>query len=437
MNRLLENLSGKKVLIFGLGVQGGGLGDALYLHSKGIELRVTDSKPAKELEPSLSRLPDDIPRTIGVHSMDDLSWADIIIKNPGVPDEHKLIQLARSKDVPIYSSAALFVKYSDSKIIGITGTRGKTTTTLLIYELMKSSGFKVGLGGNIPNRSLLQLLADEENNEYTVLELSSFQLSSFHDLKVSPHIAILTNIYEDHLNRYTSMQEYVEDKMAIMRYQKPEDYLILNRNNSYLSKIAAVSRAHVIDYSLASLPDVLDPHLKGDHNLENIMATYELSRVLKIDDEKFTSTINSFPGVPYRQEIVRTVDGITYINDTTSTTPIATIKAIDTFPGPINLILGGASKNLSLGDLISKLREDKIKSVTVLGGIGNQAITDILASIDKPTSRANSMSEAVNASSAHALPGEIVLLSPGFASFDLFKNEFDRGDQFNKIVRSL
>lgn len=436
-----EEIKGKKVLIFGLGLQGGGLGDALWLNRHGSLVRVTDQKTPEELGESLAQLPKDIELTLAQHKESDIDWADIIIKNPGVPDNSPFMQYARNKDIPVYTSIALVVKEARDKIIGVTGTRGKSTTTELIYQLLKKVyGDRVQKGGNIPGSSGLSLLDQIDTLDYLVLELSSFQLHNLHDLQVSPKYAVVTNMYPDHLNRYAGMEEYFSDKASITKYQRSSDTVVAFKDNEYSTRLAELSPGDHVFYQASDVPIEWETHLRGPHNTENIAALLKLAQVLKIKQSLVQEVVESFPGLPFRLEDVATIGGVTYINDTTSTTPTSTIKAIRALNQPTVLIVGGDDKKLPVDELIEEIASTThVQKIVILG---SKNIPDFVNKLkdnckEKILGQVFSMKEAVQLASRNAQDGWAVLLSPGFFSFDLFKNEFDRGRQFNEIVNNL
>lgn len=439
--KFCDEVKGKNVLVFGLGLQGGGLGDALWLISKGANVKITDLKTKEELTSSLAKLPTAIDLSLGGHRKEDIEWADLIIKNPGVPDNDEQIELARKLNKPVITSIAKVVEEGGSKIIGVTGTRGKSTTTELIFQLLSSVyPTQVEKGGNIPSTSGLSLLDQLDNLKYIVLELSSFQLHSFHDQHISPHIAIVTNMYPDHLNRYASMEAYFADKSSITSYQTRSDYVIYNQDNQYATKIAALSSGVKISFSASIVPKSWNINILGQHNLENISAVIKLAEVMKINIAQVKKMIENFHGLPYRLEKRRELNGVTYINDTTSTTPTSTIKALSAHKSPIILILGGDDKKLPYDDLLTVLGSaSQLKGIVILG---SAHLPDFVAKLhstlsSKILAQVNSMKEAVQVAFDNAKSGDIVLLSPGFSSFDLFKNEFDRGNQFNECVARL
>lgn len=425
MNAFVEEIKGKKVLVFGLGRQGGGAGDALWLEKHGAIVRLSDKDTTLVSEGQ---------------TKEQIDWADLIIKNPGVPDDHELILYAQSLGKPVYTSIALFVKYCGIKTIGVTGTRGKSTTVALITTLLEAAypGAVIS-GGNIAGTSCLSLFDQLGGKQYAVLELSSFQLHNFHDLKVSPSIAILTNLYPDHLNRYRDMLAYQHDKEAICAYQQPTDMTLYNRDNPGALAISSAATGQKIAYSAADAAG-FTTQLPGLHNRENIAAAVALANALQLDMTMVKQVVADFTGVPSRQEVRAVKGGVTYINDTTATTPVAAIKALQAATGPTIWITGGDTKNLPFTELIDEVKNNvQLKQIVILG---SQHIPGYVAALkqvagDKILGTATSMQAAVDLARSAAISGDTVLLSPGFASFDLFKNEFDRGDQFNELVRKI
>ncbi len=418
-------IKGKRVLIFGVGTQGGGSGDRAWLEAHGAKVRLSD----RNLEICKEG-----------QTKEQIDWAEIIIKNPGVADDHELILYAKSLEVPVYTSIAIFVKYSNTITIAVTGTRGKSTTVALISELLnKAYPGDVIVGGNIPGTSGLGLLDLSIGKKYSVLELSSFQLHNFHDFKISPNISIITNIYPDHLNRYRDMQSYIYDKEAICMYQTPSDYCLFNQGNPGATSIGAKSPGQKIKYSGSDLQDV-KTSLPGAHNKENLSAMFCLAKVLGIDPKLPYLVAESFRGLPYRQEVIRNIEGVKYVNDTTSTTPIAALTALKATDSPTIWITGGDTKNLPYSELLEEVKANpNLKQVIILG---SKNIPDYVAQLKellgkKVVGTVDSMKSAVDLARELASHGDTVLLSPGFASFDLFQNEFDRGRQFNALVEKL
>ncbi len=425
MTSFADEVKGKKVLVFGVGKQGGGSGDAAWLTKQGANVRLCD----KDRELSFEG-----------QTKEQIEWAEMIIKNPGVPDDHELILYAKSRHVPVFTSIALVVQYFADKIIGVTGTRGKSTTCALITAMLERAfPGQVILGGNIPGSSGLALFDEIVSKKYVVLELSSFQLHNLHDLQVSPHISVVTNLYPDHLNRYQDMANYQKDKEAIVAYQKHHDLTLYNRDNQGAHTISLSSTGVVRGYSASEVAD-WQTSLVGCHNRENIAGMWAVGKALGISKDVCQVVVQHFSGLPHRLELIREVKGVTFINDTTATTPTATIKALQAFSKPIVWIVGGDTKNLPFDDLLTEIKSNPhLKKIVILG---SKNIPDFVSSLKQLASakiigQVSSMSDAVALAMQHAESGEVVLLSPGFSSFDLFQNEFDRGKQFNAVVKSL
>jgi len=460
MEILRKKYQGKKILVVGLGLQAGGVGIARFFAELDAKVTVTDKKPEKILSPSVEKLKNlGITFHLGEHIISDFQNADIIFKGPSVRWDMPEILAAQKKGTPIEMELSFVASFFPGKIIGITGTRGKSTTTYLIFNLLKLSGLPVLLGGGLPGISTIDYLKTATDKDYLVAELSSWALSGFHQKKISPHIAVLTNIYPDHLNYYKGLEDYSYDKQAIFMYQKKEDYVIMNKSvldsapqffitreshpafgavPSKVKKIASASSFSL--FTKNDFPFKLN-YLKGEHNLENAAAALKVANILKIEEEKAANIIANFKGLPFREEIRGEKDNVIFVNDTTSTTPIATIKAINSFQDfPIYLILGGNSKNLPYDELIEKL--NNVKKIILLAG----SFTDETLSLLKEKYESKligpytDLEKAIN--EAYRLGKEekrkcYLLFSPGATSFAMFDNEFHRGREFNRITESI
>lgn len=450
-DRVIDNLKkkyrNKKVLIVGLGLQGGGEGAARFFAELGAIVTVTDKKPKEKLLQSNIRL-SDLPITfrLGEHRLSDFIEADFIIKGPSVLWSIPEIVAAIKSNIPVEMEVSFFAKHFPGKIIGVTGTRGKSTTTQMIFNILKFSGMPVFLGGGLPGISTISYLKSLSEKDWVVLELSSWSLSGFHRDKISPHIAVLTNLYPDHLNYYKGMDDYFYDKKAAYLYQKKEDYLIVS--NYVNDLINEELNSKKITFSKSDFPYKLN-FLSGDHNIENAAASLKVADVLKINKEVAVNIIQNFKGLPFRQQTIREVDKITFVNDTTSSTPIATVRAIESFSDKkIILILGGNSKNLPIGNLIDKLT-DVEKIIFLAGSFTDRFKNEII--IKHPTKakdkvfddlkdaviEAVKLAKTIQSKTENEKKSVIILFSPGATSFSMFDNEFQRGDEFNKIVKTL
>jgi UDP-N-acetylmuramoylalanine--D-glutamate ligase len=429
----------KKVLVLGIGILGGGFGVARFFAELGAKVTATDLRNEIELDnKQLNKLRDlGVRLILGEHKDKDILNADLIIRNPGVPKKSRFLKLADDNNVPISMDAALFAKLCPLPIIGITGTRGKTTTTNMLATILKNAGHHVLVAGNIPGKSTLSLLWKLKKDSKVILELSSWALQGFEQAKISPSISVITNIYPDHLNRYGSMDEYVLDKESIFKYQSNNDVLVLNRHNQYSKQFAQEAKSKIQYFYPESLSKDFTLQIPGEHNKQNAAAAFAVARVLGVDEDKAVSTLKDFTGVPYRQQLIRKLNGVTFINDTTSTTPTATIAALRAFQDKsLILILGGASKNLPLDELVRELSQSSVKKYVLLSGDGTEELIKEMKHGDKHIIHAD-LEKAVHEAYKSADDGDYILFSPGFTSFATFKNEFDRGDQFNKIVNAL
>jgi len=425
----------------GLGLLGRGLADARFLAEIGAEVTVTDLKKEKELKPSLKLLKGlPIKFVLGKHRERDFKNCDYLIRNPAVPLNSAYIKIAKKAGVKIYMDEALFALYAPVKIIGVTGTRGKTTTATLIYQIIKKAGLRVYLAGNILGLATLPLLRNIRQGDWVVMELSSWQLQGFAKIKKSPHIGVITSIFPDHLNRYSSMETYIDDKKTIFRFQKKGDYLILNQDQKItreFGKEALVSK--LVGFSQKDIPEDWQLKIIGQHNHLNAAAACRVAQLLGINKSVVKEVIEEFPGVEYRLEIKRRLKGVTFVNDTTSTTPAALEAGLRAFDRPIILIAGGARKNLPLKK-VAKTTVQKAKKIVLLKGSGTEEFKKMIIKFggkEQIVGLFDNLKQAVFFAFSQAQSGEIVLFSPGFASFGMFKNEFDRGEQFNRIVEQL
>lgn len=432
----------KKVLIMGLGLLGKGIGTAKFFSQIGAQVTVTDLKSEAELKSSLSQLKGyKLNYVLGQHRKKDILDADLILRSPAVPLTSPFLQLAYKNNIPVEMDEALFFKYAPVKLVGVTGTRGKSTTTVLIYKALKSAGLPVFLGGNIAGVATLPLLEKVDKNDWLVAELSSWQLQGFEKIKKSPNIAVLTNIYQDHLNRYSSMTDYIDDKKIIYKYQNSKDYLVINKDLAVTRKLAVEAKSKVVFFSKNDIKDSLKKSIKlrGEHNLENIAAVLKVCSLFNLKPKVVNKVIFSFKGLEHRLQKVATINGVAYINDTTSTTPVAGIKALDSFPRRVVLIAGGNSKNLDIKMFVDKIVK-KVKGVVLMDGTGTADFKNLIIQSGGRhliLGQFGDFKKAVLKAKEKAEPGDIVLLSPGFTSFGTFSNEFDRGNQFIKIVRSF
>ncbi len=440
IEKLQNEYSGKKVLIVGLGLQGGGSGVAKFFAELGAQVTVTDKKDEDVLKPSLDQLKElSITYRLGGHDIKDFLEADIIFKGPSVPWTLDGIIEAEKKGIPIEMELSFFAKHSPAKIIGITGTRGKSTTTNMIYQALQVSEYHSYLAGGLPGISTISLLHSISENDWVILELPSWPLSAFHREKISPHIAVYTNFYPDHLNFYKTMDDYLFDKKAIYLYQTKKDYLVAGLElKQIIEKDPVISTVRFVGSE--DFPANL-MYLSGLHNKENAAIALAVAEIVGVDKNRSIQTIAEFKGLPYRQEIIGQKENVIFINDTTSTTPIATIKAFDSFAhkgNKIYLLLGGTTKNLPYDSLVNQLTHAE-KIILLKGSFTEEILPTLKQKYkDKITEVYSDLEKAVMVAYQFAKKtGGYVLFSPAAPSFAMFNNEFHRGEEFNRIVNTI
>lgn len=433
--------AGKKITVMGLGLLGRGVGDARYLASCGAELIVTDLKTKEQLAASLDQLKEfpNIAYRLGEHRVEDFVDRDMILKAAGVPDDSEQLVAARTAGIPIRMSADLFAELSGIPIIGVTGTRGKSTTTQMIYDILLRAGKKVLLGGNIRGVSTLSLLPEVTSDAIGLLELDSWQLQGFGENGVSPSLSVFTTFFPDHLNYYhNDLDAYLADKANIFLNQKPHDTLVLGEQcaNLVRTKYADRIASKTVIAGLHDLPIEWQLQIPGDHNRYDAALALAAARELGIYDSVSKDALEAFKGVEGRLELIRSVGAVQYYNDTNSTTPDATVAALAAVGAPdhknIILIWGGADKNLDMSQLLETLPK-YTKYNLMLAGTGTEWVRDSVPGAQVY----ERLADALAAARAKAEPGDVILFSPAFASFGMFKNEYDRGDQFTALVKAL
>lgn len=450
------DLWGKRVLVMGLGLQGSGMAVARYAVQQGAIVRVTDMKSPQVLAPSvraLAGLP--IEFVLGEHREEDFLWAEIVIRNPGVPRSSRYLLLAQEHGARIEMEIALFFLACPGKTIGITGTRGKTTTSSLLYALLAASGMPTVLGGNVAGVETLSLLPQITAETQVVLELSSWQLEGLAPHRISPSVALMTNVYPDHLNTYNGMEDYAEAKANIFRHQTEQNMAIFNYDNPWTRRFGEEAPAPTWFTSIQRggsfargstevQPFIFtDTPLVGKHNLENILLATTAARLLGVPDETIAETVRRFHGVAHRLQEVAVIEGVRFINDSTSTTPIAGQVGIEAFEQPVVLVAGGNTKHLPLEQWPATIVR-RCRDVVLLKGNGTEELLPALATeatiqgVDNPVRGIfDDFRQAMDAAVALTKAGDVLLFSPGFTSFGMFLNEFDRGDQFVAYVRAL
>lgn len=437
-----RQIKNKNVLIFGLGVLGRGLKDALYLSKCGANVRVTDLKTEAELISSVKQLKKHkkIELILGQHRQQDIIWADVIIRNAGVKPDSNWMLLAKKHNKKVVMDESWFSENFPGQIIGITGTKGKSTVTGLVYRILKSYNSNTFLGGNVLGLATLPLLDKVNADSKVVMELSSWQLQGFADVKKSPNISVFTNIYPDHLNYYNSMEAYVADKKNIYLWQTKNDYLLINdyQKQSQEFKKEAVSKVLLFRKNQAK---GYKTKLLGEHNLLNIAAAISVSKLLKIPDKFVKKAVAEYAGEPYRLQVVgKSKQGLVFINDSAATTTVALVAGLTTSAkyskNKVILIFGGSDKNNDWSEIVLALKKH-CRHLVIIKGTAQDKITQMLndQKVKINYSLANSMKEALLQATTVAQKNDVVLLSPGCASFGVFKNEFDRGRQFDLAIK--
>ncbi|MDX9904745.1 MAG: UDP-N-acetylmuramoyl-L-alanine--D-glutamate ligase [Bacteroidales bacterium] len=443
----------KRIVILGAGESG--VGSAVLAQKQGFEVFVTDSGTVKE-KYRVQLVAHNIPFEEGKHTEELIMNADEVIKSPGLREDNPLVVSLREKGIPVVSEIEFAGRYTDAVKICVTGSNGKTTTTNMIYHMMKKAGLNVAMTGNVGNS--FAMAVSEGGYEYYVIELSSFQLDGMYDFKAE--IAILMNITPDHLDRYGhEMQNYVDSKMRVIRNQTPGDHFIWCADDPVTAAEVAkrIIAASSLPFSLekcegmaaciendnlilditekTSLMTIHDLALKGRHNTYNSMAAAIAGKVLNIRKETIRESLTDFQGVEHRLESVIMVAGINFINDSKATNVNSTWYALECQKTDVIWIAGGIDKGNDYSELNSVVKE-KVKAIVCLGKDNSKiidAFTDMVPTIVETTS----MEEAVRSAYYLAHKGDTVLLSPACASFDLFRNYEDRGEQFKMAVRNL
>ena len=449
----------KKVAIIGLGVSNLPLLD--YMYEKNAKVTVFDEKEEKDIEKNiLEKLKNyKFDYFFGKNCFENLKGFDIIFRSPSFLPTRKELVEEEKRGAIITSEIEMLMKLTPATIIGVTGSDGKTTTTSLIYSILKNAGYNTYLGGNI-GIPLFTKLNEMKPNDIVVLELSSFQLMG---MDVSPHIGVITNITPNHLNIHKDYEEYINAKKNIFKYQNKDDYIILNYDNDITRNCAKEAKSKVIFFSgkeklengfivdnkiikkcedgiRTHILDCKDVLLRGEHNFENIATAIAATSPL-VDIDKSIDTIKNFKPVEHRLEYVRTIDDVKWYNDSVSSSPTRTIAGLKSFDEDIVLIAGGYDKNLDYTPIAKPILE-KVKTLILLGQTSGKIFDAVKEEEEKENKNidifmVNTLKEAVDLAKKQAKVGEIVLFSPASASFDMFKNFADRGIKFKELVKKL
>ncbi len=461
----ITDIAGLKVTVMGLGLHGGGAMSARFFAEHGADVTVTDMKSEEELKSSILSLSDlpNIRFVLGCHNIEDFENADLVIKNPGVKLEgNKCLEKAKSIETDI----SVFLRFTEAKIAAVTGSKGKSSTASAIHYGLTAAGEKSFLGGNI-TVSPLTFLSETDRDSIAVLELSSWQLADLrgrHLLK--PACAVITPVMPDHQNWYKSMQDYVADKKLIYADMDENSTLVCNFDDEWGKVFARETKSRVSWYSTRPFPAAGAGSLEGAENLAwleddgrglirhkggvetffsaetavqgthmkaNLLAAGEALFALGLETSRISAALASFPGVPHRLELFFEKGGVNWYNDSAATIPEAAVQALNAFESPVILICGGTDKNLDFAPLANAL--PKAKGVIFLSGSGTEKLTALLSGKNIACEGPFGNIEATVAAAAKSVEsGDCVVFSPGAASFELFKNEFDRGDKFKEAV---
>ncbi len=425
------DLAGQRVTVVGLGRFGGGVGATLWLLDQGASVTVSDAAPAEKLTEALAELAGrDVALHLGGHEPEDFLHADLLVLNPAVPDTLPLLSRARKAGIAVTTEINLFIERCCAPIVGITGSVGKSTTTAMAGDILARK-FTTHVGGNI-GRSLLGDLPGIEPNHIVVLELSSFQLERIAPLGKSPHIALVTNLMPNHLDRHGTLDAYAAAKQNIYRFQGPDDVLVLNRDDESLAAWAHDAPGRVETFSTDDPPfDLLVP---GRHNQANAQAAWAAARQLGVDRDTAAEALADFRGLPHRLQLVTEIDGVQYWNDSKCTTPAGAVVALNSFPpGKAILLAGGYDKHVSF-DALGQLAAHRAKAVLCFGATAKQIAAATKQKGSAAVECVDNLDAALERAIALADPGDIVLLSPACASYDQFTNYEQRGLRFIELV---
>ncbi len=461
------DLKNKKALVMGLGLHDGGLGVTRFLVEQGASVTVTDLRTPEVLAPTLAKLAGlPVRYVLGEHREADFQAAELVIRNPAVPRESRFLALARQSGASIEMEMTIFFKLCRSKqVIGITGTRGKTSTTLLTGAILQAWRPDTVVAGNL-RISALEKLDQIGADTPVVLELSSWQLEGLGEQHLSPPIAAVTNLSPDHLNRYRDMADYGDAKRNIYRWQDPQGLVVLNADDPLVNHFDEDAPGRVEWFSLEKpgLPGAWLQNgqfhwpsptgvqecpaswlkLPGRHNQQNALAAIALANAAGCPPEAIRAGLAGFAGVPDRLELVGEVDGVRYYNDTTATSPAGVVAALQSFEqdtGQIVLLAGGTDKNIDFRPMAGAIRQaveaGRLKRIILLAGSATEPLIETLKAAGVPSVYSPPYTvfmEAVEAARQTAQKGDLVLLSPGAASFGMFLHEFDRGQQFRQLI---
>jgi UDP-N-acetylmuramoylalanine--D-glutamate ligase len=447
------DVSNKRVLVVGLGKSG--VASALFLKSKGARVTVSDTKPQDQLKDEIPALLDQgIAVETGGHGERTFGGQDLIVVSPGVPTDAPPLMQARALGRDVIGEIELAARFFPGRIVAITGSNGKTTTTTLAGEIVTAGGYRAAVGGNIGTPAI-SLVEGATADTIAVWEVSSFQLETIQTFR--PQIAVVLNVTPDHLDRHRTFAAYTDAKARIFENQQPEDFAVLNADDLTCVELAARTRAQVFWFSRTrevkqgafahdgrtffrdhsgqkEIMLVSEIPLKGAHNVENVLAAVSVGALLRCEPDRIRKTVHDFKAVEHRLEHVATIRGVEYYNDSKATNVDATIKALESFPANIHLILGGKDKGSDYTVLNDLLRQ-RVKRVYTIGAAAAKIESQIAGATE--IDHAETLEAAIKHAAELAKPGDVVLLAPACASFDQFRNYEHRGKVFKQVVNGL
>jgi UDP-N-acetylmuramoylalanine--D-glutamate ligase len=411
-----------------VGAARSGVALAIHLTREGHTVRVVDRKPAKDLASAIALMPSSVELKLGGYDGGVLDGVDIVYASPGVPWDSELLNQARAKGIPVSSEIDLFLKSCPATVVGITGTNGKTTTTALTGAVLSAGQRPVIVGGNIGD-TVLDRIDEITPDHWVVLELSSFQLESVE--KPHVHVGVVLNITPDHLDRHGTLDRYADLKARVVEFAGPEDFAVLNGRDQIVRGFAQRTKAKVVWFDkhqpIPPMP------LPGRHNMENALAAAAVGRIAGLSDDAINNAIRGFKGVEHRLELVGEWAGVRWYNDSKATNPDASRVALSAFPGaPVVLIAGGYGGGFDLGQWAGDVMANT-EAVVLIGASADELARALKA--HRKVVRAESLEDAVSQAAHLARSGGVVLLSPAYKSFDMFKDYEDRGNQFKDLVR--
>ena len=451
------DVNNKRVLVVGLGKSG--VASALFLKAKGARVTVSDSKPQDQLKDQIPVLLDNgIAVETGGHGERTFGGQDLIVVSPGVPTDSPPLVQARALGENVIGEIELAAQFFPGRIVAITGSNGKTTTTTLAGEIAAAAGHRVAVGGNIGTPAI-SLVEAATADTIAVLEVSSFQLETIQTFR--PQVAVVLNVTPDHLDRHRTFAAYADAKARIFENQRAGDFTVLNADDRTCVELATRTRAQVFWFSRTAevkqgafvregriffrdhngqreIMQVSEISLKGAHNVENVLAAVCVGALLGCEPDRIRTSVRNFKAVEHRLEHVATIRGVDYYNDSKATNVDATIKAIESFPANIHLILGGKDKGSDYS-VLNDLLQKRVKRVYTIGAAAAKIESQIVSSKNggPEIDHSETLETAIRHAAEVAVPGDIVLLAPACASFDQFRNYEHRGKVFKQVIGSL